>query len=258
MRLPLRAAVAAGILAMASASTAAAQIVVLEARGPSAAAYPQGSVLAPNRTISLKAGDRLEILNAGGSHVLNGPAMIVAGQVDGGSKAGLQEIFRKANASRPGIAAVRGFSLDEGKTPPPPSDLPPIWRLDVAAWQMTDAGDSHNFCIAKGKRPVFTRPSAKAESTLVIYNAATHESRSLTWAVGARDLSWPSDMAYDGDGAYALNLDSTGSAPVLWRQIDAAAPSLIDLARSLLDNQCYDQLDSLQSQVVAANDAKPG
>lgn len=233
-----------------AASAVAAQIVVLDARGPSAAAFPQGSVLPANRTLSLKAGDRLEVIDAAGSHVLNGPLTISAGKVDTGSKVALQDIFRRANANRPGIAAVRGFSLDEGKTPPPP-EVPPLWRLDVSAWQQAEPTDSHDFCVQKGHSPVFTRATSNAEGKLVISESASHASRTITWLAGARDLAWPHDIAFTDGQLFGLNLDSAGATMVRWRTIPAGQTSLTSVASALLDNGCYDQLDSLQSQVAA-------
>ena len=241
---------ALALIATITASAATAQIVVLEARGPSAAAFPQGAVIPPNKTISLKAGDRLEVLDAAGSHVLNGPVILAAGQVDTGSKAALQDIFRRANASRPGIAAVRGFSLQEG-APAPPPEVPPLWRLDVTAWQQAEPSDSHNFCIQKGQTPVLTRASATSEGRLVIYDEATKTSRTVTWPAGARDLAWPSDIAFADGQPFGLNLDSAGATSVRWRTVPAEQASLTAVAGALLDNGCYDQLDSLQSQVAA-------
>src|SRR5205823_5411231 len=127
------------------ASMASAQVVVLNARGPSAAAFPQGAVLPPSRTISLKKGDRLEVLDAAGSHVLEGPFSRPAGQLAAGSGAALQDVFRRANASRPGIAAVRGFNLEEAKPAPPP-EVAPLWRLDLVSWQQNDQGEPRSFC----------------------------------------------------------------------------------------------------------------
>ena len=239
---------AAALIVVFAASAAGAQIVVLEARGPSAAAYPQGAVLPANRIISLKAGDRLEVLDAAGSHVLNGPLTLPAGQVDTGSKAALQDIFRRANANRPGIAAVRGFSLDDGKSPPP--DVPPLWRLDVAAGEQAEPADSHNFCVQQGQAPVLTRASAANEGKLVISDDATHASRTVAWAAGARDLVWPRDLTFTDGQLFGLNLDSAGATMVRWRTIPSDGTSLTAVARALLDNGCYDQLDSLQSQVA--------
>lgn len=240
----------AALAVVVAASGAAAQIVVLEARGPSAAAYPQGSVLSPGRMIALKAGDHLEVIDASGSHVLNGPAMMPAGQVDTGSKAALQDIFRRANASRPTIAAVRGFSLDEGKAPPVP-DVPPLWRLDVKAWQQNEPMDYHNFCVAAGHAPVLTRSATADPGTLEIYKESTKTTRSVTWPAGARDLTWPQDLTWTEGELFALNLDAAGGTEVRWRTVPASATSVTALAESLLDNGCYDQLDSLQSQVNA-------
>jgi hypothetical protein len=247
---PAKSVALASLIWMCGASAASPQIVVLSARGPSAGAYPQGAVLAPTRVISLKAGDQLEILDAAGSHVINGPASLTAGQVATGSKAGLQDIFRRANASRPGIAAVRGFSLDDGKTPPA-QDAPPLWRLDVSAWQEDEPMDSHNFCVMQGQTPVLTRDASTAEGTLVIFQESTQATHTVTWTAGVRNLSWPAGLPFSDGASYDLNLDAAGATKVHWRTIPAANASLTQLASSLLDNRCFDQLDTLQAQFAA-------
>ncbi len=250
MLTPAKRAAIAALVWVCGASVATAQIVVLSARGPSAAAFPPGAVLAPARVITLRAGDQLEILDAAGSHALSGPATITAGQITTGTKvAALQEIFRRANANRPGIAAVRGFTLDEGK-PAPPAEVPPLWRLDVVAWQQAEPSDAHNFCVVRGHAPVLTR-SGGGDGRLVIYQDGGKSSRTLAWPAGSRDLVWPSDLAYSDGQLFTLNLDAAGATQVRWRTIAPDASSLTELASALLDNGCYDQLDTLQSQVAA-------
>jgi hypothetical protein len=243
----------AGLLLMCGATAATAQIVVLNARGPSAAAYPQGAVLAPNRVIALRQGDQLEILDAAGSHVLAGPATVTAGQISSGSKAQLQDIFKRANATRPGIAAVRGFTLDEGKpaTPAASPEATPLWRLDVSAWQEAEPMDSHNFCVMKGQIPVLTRNEDKANGSLVIEQEANQASQTVTWSAGARNLPWPSSLPVADGSVYDLNLDAAGATSVRWRTIPQETSSLTELASSLLANGCYDQLDTLQAQFAA-------
>jgi hypothetical protein len=239
---------AAAIWFCGSVSTTA-QIVVLNARGPSAAAYPQGAVLASGRIITLKAGDQLEVVDAVGSHVLSGPLSLPAGQIAKGSQTGLQDILRRANASRPGIAAVRGFSLDEGKAATP-SEVPPLWRLDIPSWQQGDPNEARSFCVPRGQTPTLSRGMAGPESRLVVFQDATHASRVITWPAGARTLNWPANMPYADGELFSLDLDDAGSVMVRWRTIPAATESLTSLASAMLDNGCYDQLDALQSQIA--------
>jgi len=249
MKSPARSIVFAATVWVCGAAEAGAQVVVLNAHGPSAGAYPQGAVLAAGRVITLKAGDQLEVVDAAGSHVLNGPLSLPAGQIASGSKAALQDIFRRANASRPGIAAVRGFSLEDAKPPAPP-EVPPLWRLDVPAWQQAEPSDARSFCVMRGQAPVLTRGAAGADGKLVIYQDTTRVSRTVTWPAGARALTWPSDLPFANGELFALNLDAAGATQVRWRTIPAESPNLTSLAQDLLDNACYDQLDSLQSQVA--------
>lgn len=235
------------------ASIAAAQVVVLNARGPSSAAYPQGAVLPPDRTIFLRSGDQLEVLDAAGSHLLTGPTTVKAGAVDTGAKAALKDIFRRANASRPGIAAVRGFTL-QGATPASdgPGSTAPLWRLDVPAWQEAEPSDTHNFCVPEGRAPVLTRGAAQGTGSLVIYPDGARNGRTLSWPAGARDLAWPAGLSFADGETYALNLNAAGATVVRWRVIPPNAGSLVDLARTLLDNGCYDQLDTLKAETAGS------
>jgi len=230
-------------------SLAAAQVVVLDARGPSSSLYPQGAVLAPDRTITLKAGDQLEVLDAAGSHILTGPAVIRAGQVDTGAKAALKDIFRRANASHPGIAAVRGFAL-QGDTPPQTdAGAPaPLWRLDVPTWQAAEPNDTPNFCVPQGHAPVLTRAAAQSQGSLVIYRDGSRMGKTLAWPAGAHDLPWPEALPVADGDSYALNLNASGATVVRWRLIPAQLGSLVDLARTFLDNGCYGQLDTLRTE----------
>ena len=226
---------------------AAAQVVVLNARGPSSAAYPQGAVLPADKMIYLKSGDQLEVLDAAGSHVLTGPATVKAGQVDTAKTAALQDIFRRANASRPGIAAVRGFTLQSETPASDGASTPPLWRLDVPAWQAAEPNDAHNFCVPEGHTPVLTRSAAQATGNLVIYRDGSRNGRTVTWPAGSHDLPWPDSMSFADGETYALNLNAAGATVVRWRVIPPTAGSLVNLARALLDNGCYDQLDTLKA-----------
>jgi hypothetical protein len=226
-------------------------MVVVNARGPSAAAYPQGAVIASTRTIALRAGDQLEVLDAGGSHILTGPETVLAGQVSGGTKVALQDIFRRANASRPGIAAVRGFNLQPEGKPEVQAEAQPLWRLDVASWQQEEPMDGHNFCIVAGQPALLGRASNGAESKLVIYQETTQITRTVIWPAGSRTLVWPADLPTTDGAVYGLNLDSAGATSVRWRSLPATSASVTDLAASLLANGCYDQLDTLQAQFAS-------
>ena len=234
---------------MCGVGVAAAQTVVLSARGPSAGAYPQGSVLAPGRTIILKAGDRLEVLDAAGSHVLSGPLRLAAGAAAPGDKLALQDIFMRANASRPGIAAVRGFDLEAAPTESPPP-TPPLWRLDIEAWHGAEPTDIRSFCIAEGTAPVLSRSSTSLAARLTISRTDGPEGRAAPWPAGVRDLAWPAGLPVTDGTEYSLSLDAQGATQVRWRTVPAGAGTLVGLARNLADRGCFDQLDALEAQVA--------
>jgi hypothetical protein len=102
----------------------------------------------------------------------------------------------------------------------------------------------------RGQAPVLTRGAAGADGKLVIYQDATRSTLVVTWPAGARMLAWPSNLPFADGELFSLNLDDTGATQVRWRTIHTESQNLTSLAESLLDNGCYDQLDTLQSQVA--------
>jgi hypothetical protein len=220
------------------ADTAAAQVVVLTARGPSARSFPQGTILPAKRMLALKPGDRLEVLDGAGSRVLTGPGNMVAGRVDTGARTTLLALFQQGRERRPGIAAVR--SVEQAERPPAPG----LWQLDVAR--------SGNFCVTPGQTPSLWRDLASGPAQLVVIRATTGQAQTLVWPAGAPDLAWPDALPLTDGESYEVLLEDRPARKVHLRRLAAAPAALADLAAALLDKGCYGQMDSLQAALEAA------
>jgi hypothetical protein len=225
------------------AGTATAQVVVLSARGPSSASYPQGSVLPTNKVLVLKAGDRLELLDGSGSHVVTGPGNVVAGHMDRGSEARLMDIFLKSQQVRPGIAATRGFSLQSSDEQPSESNSGPgLWQVDTKA-----GGDT---CIVRGETPALGRGVDGAPSPVRIIRQANGDSRGVTWVAGENAVSWPADLPVTEGEHYSITLDDGSRIAIVWRAVDRQGDGMTGLATALLDKGCFVQLDRLRAVVA--------
>jgi hypothetical protein len=220
-----------GMLLMAVAP-ANAQVVVLSSRGPSAATYPQGAVLQADRVVELKAGDRLELLDAAGSHVVTGPATLPAGHIDGGARARLIDIFSKGQHARPGIAATRGFALRGAETGG-------LWQADVS-----EGGAA---CVLNGRKPAFARADEGAPAPVSIVRLADGSAHAVTWPAGAVSAEWPADLPVADGERYAIALDDGSSADLTWRTVDAVPSGVEALAADLLAKGCYAQLERLRA-----------
>ena len=65
---------AAAIMAVAVVGTAAAQSMVVRSTGPSASKYPTGAKLKASDKLTLAAGDKVVLMQAGKTRTLSGPA----------------------------------------------------------------------------------------------------------------------------------------------------------------------------------------
>jgi hypothetical protein len=223
----------AACAALCVASGAVAQVVVLFARGPSAAAYPAGRVLPANQVLSLKAGDQVELLDGAGSHIVAGPAIVTAGHVPAKVRDELIGVFLKAQRTRPGIAATRGFDIGgEG--------APSLWQADVSLDGVV--------CVLPDVTPGLWRGGQEPRN-VVIRRVATGETRSLV--VPAAGAPWPDALPTTEDEHYDVVLADGTTTALSWKVISPAPTDLESLASALLERGCYDQLRRVQSAFTA-------
>ena len=152
---------------------AAANVLIVRSSGPSAASYPPGRSLPDNARLTLRAGDAVIVLGAGGTRSFRGPGVFspsAALQAGGPTQVA-------ANGQRARIGAVRGAGIVPHS--------PTIWHVDV-----TQSGD---FCLASTSHVMLWRPDSSVPATFTITgpNGAPHAVR---WPAGQATLAWPATV----------------------------------------------------------------
>ncbi len=221
---------ALSLAALCMAGAAAAQVIVLSAHGPSAAAYPQGTVLPANRLLSLKAGDQLQLLDGSGSRIVTGPGSVVAGHIDERSRARMLDLLLKAREVRPGIAATRGFE-------PPADQTPALWLLDLS----TDG----NVCVAEGQPAGLLWGDAARPPPRRLTVTVSGRAHLLDWPPGAESMRLPDDLPVSDGVTYSVSGGEDQPRTIVIRTLPATHESVDALAADLIAKGCYDQFDRL-------------
>jgi hypothetical protein len=209
---------------LATASAAAADILVVRSSGPSAKSYPPGRRLPESARLLLRAGDQLIVLDGRGTRIIRGPGSFTAGASAVGRIASIAPVADR----RARIGAVRG--LDAGALRPPS-----IWHVDVAR--------SSNFCVADPSKVTLWRADPGKATTLSI-SGAGGRTRRLDWEPGSSILVWPSDLPVAEGAEYRLS-ETGGAQPttIRFRTLGDRPAGLEDMAQILIRNQCDAQLD---------------
>ena len=222
--LTLRRGAFAALLA-ATASAAAANVLVVRSAGPSAGAYPAGRSLPDNARITLRAGDTLVVLAGGGTRTFRGPGTYSPGTA---ARAGTRTVAAN-DGRRARIGAVR----NAGIVPRSPT----IWHVDVT--------QSGTICLANAGNVMLWRPDATAPDRLTI-TAPGGASRQLDWPAGQATLAWPSDAPIAGGGAYGFRQAGVAvPTQIVFRTLNSEPSDLQAVAAALIENGCRDQLDVL-------------
>lgn len=207
------------------AAPAAANVLVVRASGPSAGAYPAGRSLPDNARITLRAGDTLVVLGAGGTRTFRGPGTFSpSAAVRAGPRAAASSEGRRAR-----IGAVRTAGLVP--------QSPTIWHVDVT--------QSGTFCVADAASLTLWRPdaSARARLTIVAPGGASH---SAQWPAGQATLSWPPNAPLGAGGPYSFRMAGVAvPTQITFRTLTTEPTDLQAVAAALIANGCQEQLDLL-------------
>jgi hypothetical protein len=221
--------------ALVVARAAAAQVVVLTARGPSSGSFHPGSILPATKVLDLKSGDHLELMDGTGSHVLTGPLVTTAGHVEAGARTKILQDFLTRQQIRPTVAATRGLVLEPIEGP----------KTAVELWAV-DAGDGGVACVPPGVPPTLTRASRDTPAATRVSNLATGESRAVDWPAESLRVEWPSGLPIvDGD-RFLISLADSSTSVLRLRTVDLSS-GMQGLAAALLVKQCDAQLDRLHA-----------
>lgn len=217
-------------------SEARAQSVVLEARGPSAALFPKGKVLAPNVHVDLKLGDVLRVIDSAGVHTLTGPG----GSAPAVHDSRLSDIFRREKVRVSQLAVARGVPAD-----PRPRSVANLWQVDVSSNSAVTA------CVAPEIRPSLWRWTADQTQDVEITQKAGGAQMHLTWQAGAQSLDWPEGLPTGQDTQYIVRIDDNPPVVLIWRSVKAPDADMASFAQELLDKGCVDQFHALEMASTA-------
>jgi hypothetical protein len=239
-------AAAAGIGMLAAVSVAQAQSIVVRSSGPSAATYPQGKKLPANAKVTLRAGDKLTVLDKSGSRVLSGPGSFtldgkVARDVGAGSR--IAGVVTGGGTARTRTGAVRGATPGRPATAASPAAPDSVWYIDVSK--------GGAYCVSDPNSVVLWRPNRAEEATgkLSLVGGKPVE---VTWKKGNPLKQWPTKELPLADSTRYVFSDPVGpNVPITIHVIGAPPSDDLAVASLLADRGCLAQLE------VFANAATP-
>jgi hypothetical protein len=237
---------AAGAIAMlALAGAAQAQSIVVRSSGPSAATYPQGKKLPANARVTLKAGDKLTVLDKAGSRVLSGPgSFTLDGTVarDAGAATRVAGVIGGGGA-RTRTGAVRGAGAVRSAAPSA-SGPDSVWYVDVSK--------GGAYCVADPNSVVLWRPNRSEEATgkLSLIGGKPVE---VTWKKGNPLKLWPSKELPVADATRYVFSDPVGpNVPITLHVVGTPPVDDLAVAGLLAERGCMAQLDVLANAATPA------
>ncbi|GAO79784.1 MULTISPECIES: hypothetical protein [unclassified Sphingopyxis] len=238
-------AAAAAIAAVAFVGTAAAQSMVVRSTGPSASKYPAGAKLKSTDKLTLVAGDRIILMQAGKTRTLSGPGTFGAtGTVQASQSLGgnVTRMLAKGPTMRSRGGFSRGDTPEAGEV-----RAPNLWLLDYR-----EAG---TFCVLDPSVLMLWRPNMEGDTALEIESAG----KKTTVAIvdGANFRKWPTDVLPVRYGA-DYRLSGGGLAkPVTVRfaAVENAPDTVEGSIDMLMAKGCSPQLNRL---VDTMSDAEAG
>src|SRR3546814_14137456 len=118
--------------------------MVVRATGPSASKYPAGARLKASDRLTLAAGDRIVLIQAGKTRTLSGPGTFSAsGSVQSSQTMGTA--VSRMLAQGPTMRSRGGFSRGPDEPAPVEMRAPNVWLLDYR--------EGGTFCVADPARP---------------------------------------------------------------------------------------------------------
>jgi hypothetical protein len=234
---------AAAIMAVAVVGTAAAQSMVVRSTGPSASKYPTGAKLKPTDKLTLVAGDKVVLMQAGKTRTLSGPGTFGASGTIQASQSLSGNVTRML-AKGPTTRSRGGFSRGELDTVPVDARAPNLWLLDYR-----EAG---TFCVADPATLMLWRPNMEGDTALEIEGAGKKTTVALV--DGANFRKWPTDILPVQSGIdYRLSGGGL-AAPVTVRfaRLETVPDTVEGSIDTLMAKGCSPQLNRLVDTVSEA------
>jgi hypothetical protein len=174
---------AAAIMAVAVVGSAAAQSMVVRSTGPSASKYPTGAKLKSADKLTLVAGDKVVLMQAGKTRTLSGPGTFGASATIQTSQSMSGTVTRML-AKGPTMRSRGGFSRGPGDTAPVEARAPNLWLLDYR--------EGGTFCVANPATLMLWRPNMDGDTALEIESAGKKSTVAIV--DGANFRKWPTDV----------------------------------------------------------------
>lgn len=238
------AAIAAACTLAIVATPALAGSMVVRSTGPSAKIYPVGKPLAANGTLSLKAGDVVTVLDAGGTRVLRGPGAVAVSGSGAATGSGFGRLLANTGARQSRTGATRS-AVGGG-----PARSPNVWYVD--------ARKSGAQCLVDDASAAIWRPDDSAAGSVLVTALGDGKSATVDFRAGQSVRAWPAELPLVEGARYTLAIEGAAApATIKPTFIGAAAESLDGVAATLLAKGCTNQLDvivegSLQEHAVAS------
>ena len=228
----------AALMAATVVGQAAAQVMVVRTRGPSAASYPSGTLLPAGKTLQLLAGDHLILLDGAGTRQLDGPGRFLPRQPSAKARSALLTLFSEDRPAGARIGAARSImAATTARVALAPTN---IWQIDVAS--------PGAFCVAAGQPVSLWRRDADTEA-IMITREADNSVRTLTWTAGNMSLDWPADLPLADGEEYLVRTTDGLDGGVIWRAVDPPSGDWAAFAGQLAQRKCYAQLDTLRASL---------
>lgn len=244
--LRVMAAGAAAFASLALGGAAMAQAVVIRSTGPSAGQYPQGRKLPATASVTLRAGDRVTVLDKSGTRVLSGPGTFAMnGAVDRTESGGaVATVLAMGNARmRTRTGAVRGDIASSAPQTGPDS----VWYIDVSK--------GGTYCVADPAKLVLWRPNREEAATGKLTDAAGAVAP-VEWKRGNALKLWPGASLPVVDGKTYTFSDPVGPSVAITTKLMGEVPEdSMEVAAKMAEMGCTQQLDVLAN---AAAEQTPG
>lgn len=230
----------AATLALASATGAIAETIVVKSTGPSAKAYPPGKSIPDNSKVSLKAGDSITILDGRGTRVLKGPGLF-ATTASTATSSTIGALLRNTGTRQVRTGAVRGTGT--GSVRPPN-----VWLVDTSK--------SGTVCVAGTESISMWVPPHEEASGLTLTRLADGKSVPISLRAGQSVKAWPiADMPIADGSQFRVSGDGMTSAVTLrFVTLGPNPQGLEGTAAALIKAGCNAQLDLLIETVAVPSD----
>lgn len=228
---PLRTGLMLGLVLPLAAGSAAADVMILRATGPSSPRFVPGKMLPDSAKIALVANDQLVLLDAHGTRTLTGPGGFVAGAATSGGTTSLASLAGARTERRARIGAVRG---EPGGAP---AFQPNIWFVDASKTGTT--------CVTSPTGVTLWRADSEAEGDMTVAGPSGTPA-TLHWIKGQATQAWPQSVPVAAGSAYHLagaGLTPAGSTVTFQIVPPVADNDMQALANTMAAHGCKAQVD---------------